>query len=212
MKITKYLHSCVLIEHDGKKLLFDPGSLTFNDVDFKPEDVGPVDVILLTHSHPDHLFPKFLKRIPTKKIITHQEIADLLKQESIEVEVIEKDGVKVVEGFTIKAVETPHGSLPVAVPYNLGYIINDSVYNPGDSYARTDIRADVLLLPIVSPWGTLNDAVAFATKLNPKQVIPVHEAIYIEYMRDRMSEVVGKKLTENGIEYQSLASGQSLTI
>jgi L-ascorbate metabolism protein UlaG (beta-lactamase superfamily) len=61
MQIKKYLHSCILIEESGKKLLFDPGAFVFIEGKFKPEEIVPVDVVVVTHSHPDHFFPEALK-------------------------------------------------------------------------------------------------------------------------------------------------------
>jgi len=29
MRVSKYLHSCLLIENDGGKILFDPGKFSF---------------------------------------------------------------------------------------------------------------------------------------------------------------------------------------
>ncbi|MBI3115325.1 MAG: MBL fold metallo-hydrolase, partial [Candidatus Kerfeldbacteria bacterium] len=54
MTITKYLHSCVLLEEDGFKLLFDPGTFVFVEGLFKPADLPKPDVVLITHGHPDH--------------------------------------------------------------------------------------------------------------------------------------------------------------
>ena len=56
MKITKYGQSAILIEeYKGKRILIDPGSYLFDQVN--PEDLGKIDIILITHSHYDHLTP-----------------------------------------------------------------------------------------------------------------------------------------------------------
>ncbi len=48
MKLTKYTHSCIKLEKDGKVLLVDPGNFA-EDAAFEG-----VDAILVTHEHPDH--------------------------------------------------------------------------------------------------------------------------------------------------------------
>ena len=63
MKIYKYLHSCLVLEENGKRLLIDPGAFSFLEGLLKPEDIGPVDAILLTHQHLDHYYPDALKII-----------------------------------------------------------------------------------------------------------------------------------------------------
>src|ERR1700722_20185296 len=53
MKVTKYPQSCLIVEHNGKRILIDPGSFVAEK--YKPEDIGQVDAILITHEHPDHV-------------------------------------------------------------------------------------------------------------------------------------------------------------
>ena len=56
MRLTKFGHSCVRIEHDGTTLVLDPGVFT---------DAGAVDgadAVLITHEHPDHFHPDHLRR------------------------------------------------------------------------------------------------------------------------------------------------------
>jgi L-ascorbate metabolism protein UlaG (beta-lactamase superfamily) len=51
MKIYKYLHSCLVFEQDGYKLLFDPGNFTFIEDREKPENFADVDAMIITHIH-----------------------------------------------------------------------------------------------------------------------------------------------------------------
>ncbi len=37
MKITKYIHSCLLLEKDTDKILFDPGKFSFAEGKVKPK-------------------------------------------------------------------------------------------------------------------------------------------------------------------------------
>ena len=56
MRITKFGHSCIRIEHDGHTLVVDPGGFT------QPEAVDGADAVLVTHEHPDHYEPAHLAR------------------------------------------------------------------------------------------------------------------------------------------------------
>ena len=49
MKITHFGHSCLLVEIDGTRVLFDPGTFSHGF-----EGIEGLDAILITHQHPDH--------------------------------------------------------------------------------------------------------------------------------------------------------------
>ena len=55
MRITKYIHSCLLLEEDGHKLLFDPGKFSFVEGLVKPAQFNDVETIAISHEHPDHI-------------------------------------------------------------------------------------------------------------------------------------------------------------
>ena len=48
MRITKFGHACVRVEHDGATLVIHPGGWT------EPEAVDGATAVLITHEHPDH--------------------------------------------------------------------------------------------------------------------------------------------------------------
>ncbi len=49
MQITHFGHSCLLVEIDGTKVLFDPGNFSHGF-----DGISGLDAILITHQHPDH--------------------------------------------------------------------------------------------------------------------------------------------------------------
>ena len=55
MRITKFGHACVRVEHDGATVVIDPG--VFTDV----EAVDGAGAVLITHEHPDHYLPDHLR-------------------------------------------------------------------------------------------------------------------------------------------------------
>ena len=56
MRITKFGHACIRLEHDGKVVVVDPGMFT------DPEAVDGADAVVITHEHPDHYLPDHLAR------------------------------------------------------------------------------------------------------------------------------------------------------
>lgn len=218
MIIKKYLHSCIVLEENGKKLVIDPGSHSFIEKKIKPEDIGKVDVIALTHSHGDHFDPhalKILRALQPYAIVTHRELGKLLDKEHVPWTPMEAGETKIVEGFAIRAFEAPHGPVPTpTVARNFAYLVNNALYHPGDSFSvPVDLKkCDVLFLPIAGPWLTLVEALAFVRALKPKTVIPAHDVIIKDFFLKHMYEICKAVLEKEGVAFYPLQLGESLKI
>ena len=78
MRITKFGHACVRIEHDGQVVVLDPGVFT------DPEAVDGATAVLVTHVHPDHLHAENL-RATDARIFTVGQVAEQLASEAPDV-------------------------------------------------------------------------------------------------------------------------------
>src|SRR5258708_7683143 len=87
MKISKHIHSCLLVEENSQTFLFDPGSFSYNARALDVKNLKQLDYILITHDHGDHLCIPFMKEIlqkfPGTKIITNPSAARVLAKENI---------------------------------------------------------------------------------------------------------------------------------
>ena len=217
MLVWKYLHSCILVEENGNRLLIDPGSFSFVENKLKPEDIGAVDIILITHKHPDHCYPEALKYFSSlykMKIIASEEVCAFLRQEGLECEVIHPGETKTLGGFKIQTFEAQHGPIPSEIPHNMAFLINDKLLHPGDSLSVPGIsKCEVLALPVAGPWLKAVDAIEFAARLTPKKVIPIHDAMIKDFMLDRMYSIMFQpSLLKKGIEFHPLALNENLQI
>lgn len=225
MKIEKFLHSCLRITHDGHRLLTDPGAFCFADGRVKPEDLGPVDVILLTHEHPDHFEPEALRTIIASSattILAHPPLAEKVRVAGLPCDDLAPGTTRTVSAFTIEAMDAPHGPLPLPLPPHCGYLITGSVkhrvfdtptlYHPGDSLVFPIGRAvDVLALPVAGPWCTVVAAVEAAKALRPKLAFPIHDAIIQPFFIDRLHWMVGEGLKGSGIRFTPAQLGEVTT-
>ncbi|HEX7456121.1 MAG TPA: MBL fold metallo-hydrolase [Candidatus Nanoarchaeia archaeon] len=204
MRVTKYPQSNFLIEEDSKKLLIDPGFLTFEK--FKPSDFGAVQAILITHQHPDHLDKEAVKALSSLRIPIYgnSDVASLLSDESIEVNEFEPSKEFEVSGFKIMPIDLPHCKLlycnqcgkqltasgisprkkcklhldaePKLVdgPPNTGFVINGVLFHPGDGIKLTDLKVANACIPINGPTINFDRAWKLAASLEAKKVIPMH--------------------------------------
>ena len=210
MKITKFGHSCLLVEEDGVRILFDPGSYSVI-----PENLDNIDVILITHEHFDHYTPEILKKLLDKnkdaQVITNSGVGAQLDKAGIAYQVIE-DG----QGIKIGKVEIEgegtehaliHSSRPVCA--NTGYFIAGKFFHPGDALYIPSRPVEILALPIVAPWLKICEAIDYALELKPKKCFPIHDAnIKIPGMTHKLpKEILGEKgiefmILENDKEYE----------
>ena len=99
MKISKYLHSCIVLEKEGTRLLFDPGAYSFVEGLVKPADFKNISGIFITHNHPDHYDAAALKTIvsnnPGTQIFSNPMTGELLREEGLPLEIFDQGEKKI---------------------------------------------------------------------------------------------------------------------
>lgn len=219
MTIAKYLHSCLLLTLDGKRLLFDPGSFSFADGSVAVEDLPRVDYLVITHDHPDHHDPDALRAIVDRdrpELVTNGELAATLRDRGYTVTEHEA-GERTFGPFRLEAVNVPHEPiLSDRVPRLTAYCVNGTVLNPGDSFAETLLRfrgVPLLCLPIMAPFLTERRAYDFAVRMAPGAVLPVHDGYAKEYFARARQEAFRDWLGREGIDFHGLlAAGEGLSL
>lgn len=176
MKITKYGHCCLLVEIDGVRILTDPGSYSTMQ-----SEAREVDLVLITHEHPDHLHIDSLKEVlknnSNAKVITNTSVGKILDKEGVEYrnvshgDFFDFKGVK-IEGFGEKHQEIYKDFGQVE---NTGYFIGQKLFYPGDAFYNLEKPVDVLALPVAGPWCNIHDSIEYAIKIKPKVAFPVHD-------------------------------------
>jgi L-ascorbate metabolism protein UlaG (beta-lactamase superfamily) len=208
MRITKYSHACVRIERDGAVLVIDPG--TFSE----PEALDGVDAVLITHEHYDHLdvakLADMLARRPAVTVHTHPEVVPKLTAMAEVVHPVRSGEEFSAAGFTVRAYGGLHAVIhpdltPVA---NLGFLVENSVYHPGDSFDVPEgATVDTLFVPISGPWCKLSESVDFVRAVAPRRAIALH---------DHLLSHAGGDVYDGGMrrllacEYQRLEPGVSV--
>ena len=221
MVIKKFLHSCIVIEDHGQRLGIDSGAFCFVEKHIKPIDLGPLDLIVLTHTHQDHYDPVVLKSLLRRKratLLASQEILDMLKKDGVG---REEDYISAlsgmtrgnVQGFSCTSYEMSHGALPVEVPHNMGFMINQTVLHPGDSVVFQGMPScDVLCLPIAGPWISLTSALSAALAFHPRYVVPIHDVMIKDFALQRMYALCKNALGKEGIGFHPLKHGETFKV
>jgi len=181
LKITLLRHATLMLEWKGKVIHVDPVG---ESVDYSA--LPKADLILITHSHSDHLDPAAIEQVKTGRtevILTDKGL------EKTAGTVLKNGESRTVQGIPIEAV--PAYNLvhmrSANVPFHPkgegnGYILtlgNVRVYVAGDTENTPEMKAlkniDVAFLPMNLPYTMTPEMVADAVKaFRPRIVYPYH--------------------------------------
>jgi L-ascorbate metabolism protein UlaG (beta-lactamase superfamily) len=166
------------VERDGAVLVIDPG--TFSE----REALDGVDAVLITHEHADHLdvdqLADTLGSRPSVTVYTHSEVAPRLKALAGAVTTVESGESFQAAGFEVRAYGGWHAVIHREIPpvVNLGFLIEESVYHPGDSFDLPQgAQVDTLFVPVSAPWLKLSESVEFVRAVAPRRAFALHDSL-----------------------------------
>ncbi|MFI9047434.1 MBL fold metallo-hydrolase [Streptomyces sp. NPDC053427] len=198
VRITKYTHSCVRLLHDGGgTLVIDPGIWS------EPEALVGADAVLVTHEHADHVDALRLKGLGVP----------VYAPKSARIPGLDFTGVVAGEEFTAAGFRVTaqggrhariYGDLPDCA--NLGYLVEDRLYHPGDSLHRPDRPVETLLVPLQGSWMKTDEAIDFVRAIEPERAYGIHDG----QLNERgLGSLNGWLAAECDGRYRRLAPGAS---
>lgn len=212
MRITKFGHACVRIEHGGKALVIDPGGWT------SPEAVDGVDAVLVTHEHPDHVNADLLRRTDAE-VFTVLGVAQHLAGEAPDlherVRVLPPGTGFTAAGLQVETVGELHAVIHEELPrvHNSGYLVSDGqtrLFHPGDALTAPGEHVDVLCLPVSAPWLKISEAIDFARGVGAAHNLGIHDEVYSERGLGIADAHFGRFLGAHGHDYARLPEGTDL--
>ncbi|MBC7399037.1 MAG: metal-dependent hydrolase [Mucilaginibacter sp.] len=224
MKTTYYGQSTLMIETEGKKLLFDP-FITPNpaakDIDIhslKPDD------ILVSHGHGDHVADLVaIQKSSGAKVICIAEIANWLGKQGIEAHGMNIGGGFNFEFGRVKMVNAVHSStMPDGASGGnpAGFVLysgGKKIYYAGDTALTYDMKLladedlDWAVLPIGDNYTMgIDDAIKSTDFFNCKNIIGVHYDTFPVIAIDKDEAVA--KFIKAGINIKLLAIGEEIEL
>lgn len=183
MRIAHFGHSCILVELNGAKILFDPGNLSHGF-----EGITGLDAIAVTHQHPDHICPNRIEALidanPQARLLSDPQTAQQRGEpwEAVHAGNVLKVGdVQVTGGGGRHAVIHPEIPVIDNTVFQLGTPEDPSqLVHPGDSLWVPSTPVGVLALPAAAPWMRISEAVDYLRAVNPQTAFPIHFGIVAE--------------------------------
>lgn len=210
MRVTKFTHACLRVEGDGAVLVIDPGVFT------EPVALDGVDAVLITHEHVDHLdvdrLADALSARPSVTVHTHRDVVPKLAALDGVVTAVTSGEQFSAAGLRIRAYGGLHAEVHPEVPRvaNLGFLVEDALYHPGDSFDVPDGAAvDTLFVPVSGPWLKLSESVDFIRAIRPRRAFALHDSL----LSDAGHQVTDANLTRLATcEYARLAAGEAVEV
>ncbi|MFF5706094.1 MBL fold metallo-hydrolase [Streptomyces sp. NPDC012794] len=210
MKLTKRLHSCVQLEKDGRVLVIDPGA-------FSEPDAGlGADALLVTHEHPDHFDEGRLRAAldanPAAALWTLRSVADRMAAAYPgRVHTVGHGDAFTAAGFEVQVHGELHAVIHPDMPRvtNVGYLVEGSLFHPGDALTVPDAPVETLMLPVHAPWNKIAEVIDYVREVKPARAIDIHDA----YLADVARPVYDMVLDNfGGAPHGRLGAGESAVV
>lgn len=212
MKITKFVHACLLVEMPepvNRTVLFDPG--VFSEEALRAHNFEFLDDIVITHAHQDHmqipLIQWLVGKFPSVRILAPSEAVVQLTDAGLNASTTPS------EGFVL--FDSPHEIIrpffDSEPPEEIGVHYLDALSHPGDSHSFKETKA-ILALPVQAPWGSPNNAVKLGLELKPKHILPIHDWHWSDQARAASYGSMEGVFAEAGITFHMLETGVPVVI
>lgn len=211
MQITKFVHSCLLVEADDKVTMLDPGQFSWESGLCKVEALKRLDEVVISHGHFDHCHMPFIKalveKFPELCIVSTPAVIEKLQAEGLTQGVCASNERVVAFSTKLHAPLEPMGPTPEHVAVH----IQDRLTFCGDRHDIEETK-EILAFPVTAPWGSLLQAVQNIIRLKPKTVIPIHDWHWNEQARKGAYDTLEHLLGEQGIGFIRPENGVTFTV
>ncbi|MFY9228257.1 MAG: MBL fold metallo-hydrolase [Candidatus Microsaccharimonas sp.] len=211
MNITKLVHSCLIVESNGKRIVTDPGNYSWQSGVVMPELLIGIDTVVVTHAHPDHLYEEFAKAIkqasPDAKWYGPTEVVEQLSNWDIQ-------GSTASDTEDVRFIESQHADLAPwfkVQPEHTSFVVFEELLIGGDCHTLTESHGARVFAAAVNggPWGAIVGFTRMIESMTdrPEVVIPLHDWHFNDDARQGIYTRLPQVLSEFDVQFVPLENG-----
>jgi L-ascorbate metabolism protein UlaG (beta-lactamase superfamily) len=200
----------MILDSEGQQLVIDPGNQT------GAVSAPGLVAVVITHEHADHWDAEHLEALraahPGVPIYGPAGVA--AAAEGFDVSVVAA-GERVNAGpFRLRFFGGEHAQIHRSIPLvdNLGVLVNERVYYPGDSFVVPDVPVQLLATPAGAPWLKIGEVMDFVMAVAPRATFAVHDAPLSPMGLNLAHVRIEGAVKEHGGQHHRLAPGDSLEV
>lgn len=167
--------------------------------------------ILVTHEHPDHFSEERLRAAldadPATTVWTLRSVAAQLSAAYPgRIRTVGHGDTFSVAGFDIEVHGELHAVIHPDIPRitNVGFLVDGSVFHPGDALTVPGRPVDTLMLPVHAPWNKISEVIDYVREVGPRRAYDIHDALLTDLARPLYDRQIGSL---GGAEHLRLAPG-----
>ena len=212
MQLTKHGHACVVLSDGDRRLVVDPGAFTGDDA-----WVG-ASALLVTHEHADHFVPgrvrAALEADPALELWTNASVAAQLEGAGPRVHVVGAGDAFTAAGFDVTVHGEWHAVIHPEIPRipNVGFLVEDTVFHPGDALTVPEVAVTTLLLPAHAPWSKTAELIDYLRAVRARQAFAVHDGLLNDTGLTGLAGLLGERGPGQPTPYTRLAPGESVAL
>jgi L-ascorbate metabolism protein UlaG (beta-lactamase superfamily) len=193
VQLTKFGHACVVLSDAGRRLVIDPGAWT--------EDTAwdGATAVLVTHEHADHFQPSRIREAlaadPALEVWTNASVAGQLDGAGPRVHVVGDGDAVTVAGFDVQVHGEWHAVIHPDLPRvpNVGFLVDATVFHPGDALTAPGVDVPTLLVPVHAPWSKTGELIDFLREVRAARAFGVHDGLLNETGLGLVAGLLGER-------------------
>jgi hypothetical protein len=172
----------------------------------------------VTHEHADHFVPDKVRAAldadPGLEVWTNASVAGQLEGAGPRVHVVGAGDTFTAAGFDVSVHGELHAVVHPEIPRipNIGFLVESTVFHPGDALTVPGVAVPTLLLPAHAPWSKTGELIDYLRAVEAQRAIAIHDGLLNDTGLGMLTGLFGERGPGQPTPYARLAPGESVEL